>query len=210
MTEEVGPDGVMDIVTDMDDDYTIALFEDNQSPFQNIVDEREITFVQRKVIVGANTTSKVLDVREAGDLNHVVIRCGKDSTLPSCATPTGPESLAIELQIDGYIPGGMSPVYDGTLNKSISGVRVSELQDLSLPNGSYTNFTIAKDTPNEIVIVFQPYMPRKYDHRLRLRFTNLHTSTDLIVNYVEVSRRRRLSTEGNSPSVGPSWSHHGM
>jgi len=129
MTEEVGPDGVMDIVTDMDDDYTIALFEDNQSPFQNIVDEREITFVQRKVIVGANTTSKVLDVREAGDLNHVVIRCGKDSTLPSGATPTGPESLAIELQIDGYIPGGMSPVYDRTLNKSISGVRVSELQD---------------------------------------------------------------------------------
>lgn len=210
MNEDVGPDGVMDIVTDMDDDYTIALFEDNQTPFQNIVDEREITFVQRKVIVSANTTSKVLDVREAGDLNHVVIRCGKDDTLPSGSAATGPESLAIELQIDGYIPGGMSPVYDRTLNKSISGVRVTELQDLSLPSGSYTNFTIAKDTPNEIVVVFQPHMPRKYDHRLRLRFTNLSTTTDMIVNYVEVSRRRRLSTEGNSPSVGPSWSHHGM
>ena len=210
MTDEVGPDGIMDIVTDMDDDYTIALLEDNQTPFQNIVDEREITFVKRKVIVAANTTEKVLDVREAGDLNHVVIRCGKDDTLPSGGAATGPESLAIELQIDGYIPGGMSPVYDATLNKSISGVRVTELQDLSLPGGSYTNFTIAKDTPNEIVVVFQPHMPRKYDHRLRLRFTNLSASTDLIINYVEVSRRRRLSTEGNSPSVGPSWSHYGM
>ena len=45
MTEDIGPDGVMDIVTDMDDNYTIALIEDNQTPFQNIVDEREITFV---------------------------------------------------------------------------------------------------------------------------------------------------------------------
>ena len=160
--------------------------------------------------MSANTTSKVLDVREAGDLNHVVIRCGKDDVLPSGATPTGPESLAIELQIDGYIPGGMSPVYDSTLNKSISGVRVTELQDLSLPIGSYTNFSVAKDTPNEIVIVFQPQSPRKYDHRLRLRFTNLSTTTDMIINYVEISRKRRLSTEGNSPSVGPSWSHHGM
>jgi len=210
MSEHVGPDGVMDIVTDMDDDFTIALIEDHRSPFQNIVDEREISFVQRKVIIDANSTSKVIDVREAGDLNHVVIRCGKDSNLPDGSTPAGPEKLAIELQIDGFVTGGMTPVYDNTLGKSISGVRVTDLQDLSLPSGSYTNFTIAKDTPNEIVIVFQPNTPRRYDHRVRLRLTNLDASTKIIVNYVEVSRRRRLSTEGNSPSVGPSWSHHGM
>ena len=210
MSDDVGPDGVMDIVTDMDDDFTIALLEDTRTPFQNLVDEREVSFVQRKVIVDGNSTKKVLDVREAGDLNHVVIRCGKDDTLPDGSTPAGPEKLAIELQIDGYVTGGMTPVYDATLGKSISGVRVTELQDLSLPIGSYTNFTIAKDTPNEIVIVFQPNMPRRYDHRVRLRFTNLHASTKLIVNYVEVSRKRRLSTEGNSPSVGPSWSHHGL
>lgn len=210
MSEEVGPDGVMDIVTDMDDDFTIHLLEDSRSPFQNIVDEREISVTRRKTIIDANSTTKILDVREAGDLNHVVIRCGKDDNLPDGSTPAGPEKLAIELQIDGFISGGMTPVYDNTLNKSISGVRVTDLQDLSLPIGSYTNFTIAKDTPNEIVIVFQPNMPRKYDHRLRLRLTNLHASTKLIVNYVEISRKRRLSTEGNSPSVAPSWSHHGM
>ena len=139
-----------------------------------------------------------------------IIRCGKDSNLPDGSTPAGPEKLAIELQIDGYVSGGMTPVYDNTLGKSISGVRVTDLQDLSLPSGSYTNFTIAKDTPNEIVIVFQPNMPRRYDHRLRLKLTNLHASTKLIVNYVEISRKRRLSTEGNSPSVGPSWSHFGL
>jgi len=199
MIEDIGPDGVFDVVGEAPEYTTALLHEDTH--LINTDDNREIYIKQRNIEIDTKSEHKIIDQKEAGELDYIIIKCGQDETLAAGTAAAAPSNLAVFLQLDGFAPGGLESEYDGTLGMSVKGVRATELSDLSLGNGGYGMLSLTKDTAAEIVVVFQPTTPRKYNHRIRLILTNLSTTTKLKINRIEIARRRTRASEGNSVST---------
>ena len=129
-----------------------------------------------------------------------MIKATADSgDLPDGTTPANPEDMAVFLQLDGFVQGGMESHYDTATSMSYQGIKLKEVSDLGMPE-QYGNFFLKKDTATLKVAMFRGLRP--YRHRIRFKVTNLNATTKMFIEFVEVSRRRYTNLDGHSNARG--------
>ncbi len=197
------PDGITEIV-DQEPAFEIPLLID---PMMGLghgradqADLRDITFRRRKLIIEPKTTLTILDERESGELNYLMFKATADSgDLPDGTTPANPEDMAVFLQLDGFVQGGLESHYDTATSMSYQGIKLKEVSDLGMPE-QYGNFFLKKDTATLKVAMFRGLRP--YRHRIRFKVTNLNATTKMFIEFVEISRRRYTNLDGHSNARG--------
>ncbi len=197
MTEHQ-PDGITDIVTNDQDSDEIVLMPSefyNQPIDLMTGDNRNITERRRGLIIGAKSRERVIDQLEAGTLDYVIMRVQR--VLPDGTDGALPEKLALFLQLDGHAQGGFESVWDETLQTSTTGLTISTLSSLNLPE-QFGMWFLTVDQTNTKVVLFRGR--NNYRHRIRLELMNTDASSDIHIEFVEISRKRRIAKEGGSNS----------
>lgn len=197
------PDGITEIV-DQEPAFDIPLIID---PMMGLghgradqQDLRDITFRRRKLIIEPKSELTILDERESGELNYLLIKATADSgVLPDGTTPANPEDMAVFLQLDGFVQGGLESHYDAATTMSYQGIKLKEVSDLGMPE-QYGNFFLKQDTATLKVAMFRGLRP--YRHRIRFKVTNLNPTTKMFLEFVEISRRRYTNLDGHSNARG--------
>jgi hypothetical protein len=211
MADEIA-DGVNDIISEHPADLEIPLMIDPMSGLLPVEgaqqDMRDISMRRRGVTVDAKTSVTLLDQRESGELNYIIIQATAVSgDLPDGGTPGNPEDFAVFLQLDGFAQGGLEAHYDTTASMSYQGIKLEDVSDLGMPE-QYGNWFLKKDTAALKVAMFRGLRP--YRHRIRLKVTNLNTTSKLHIKFLEVSRRRYTALDGGSNARALLGSHYGF
>ena len=180
--QEVGPDGVTDIIGEPEPPSIVALADmpSNKgmtglvSKATPPVAEKERTIILREdnITLTPGQTKVILDSREEGKLDYVHIKASTGSTASA-------GDLAVFLQMDAFAQGGTD---SGTSN-----LKLSTLSDLNLPADVPGTWFLTKDTTTEKVAVCNGY-PRGYENRIRLVITNTNSAQNLSVDFVEMTR----------------------
>ncbi len=197
------PDGISDII-DSAPPMEIPLIIDPMAGMDggraDQQDLRDITIRRNKIEIAAGETLTILDDRESGELNYVIIQATADAgDLPDGSTPANPEKLAVFLQLDGFAQGGLESHYDTTSSSSYQGIILEDVSDLGMPE-QYGNWFLKKDTATLKVAMFRGLRP--YRHRIRLKVQNLQTTGTIFLKFVEISRRRYTNLDGHSNARG--------
>jgi hypothetical protein len=187
MPEDIGPDGILDIIGEPDE-ATIAFVPSMTDIGNHRPDERDITIRRSTQVITPNQTITVLDNKESGQLNYVLLKA--TTSLPGGGTGADPGKLALFLQLDGHVMGGFESIYNSALGGSVAGIRLETLSDLNLPSDMKGNWALTVDSTSTKVALFRGE-DRGYKDRIRLMMTNTHQSTDLAVEFVEIARKRR-------------------
>ena len=199
MTEHL-PDGVNEITSGSQDSDEIMLLPSEmyrQPVERQTSDNRAITERQRGIILAAETRLRVVDELEAGALDYVIMRNRR--VLPDGSDGADPGKLALFLQLDGFAQGGFESVYDPALGASTTGITVSTISELQLPE-LFGMWHLTVDQTNTKVVVFRGRNP--YRHRFRLELMNTDASSSIHIEFVEVARRRVTAKEGGSNAMG--------
>jgi hypothetical protein len=195
MTEHQ-PDGITDIVTDNQDSDEILLMPSNMynEPVDLMTnDSRNIVERRRGLIISAKGRERVIDQLESGTLDYVIMRI--QTVQPDGTDGALPEKLALFLQLDGHAQGGFESVWDEALGTSTTGLTVSTLSSLNLPE-QFGMWFMTVDQTNTKVILFRGR--NNYRHRIRLELMNTDASSPIHVEFVEIARRRNAAKEGGS------------
>ena len=199
MTEHI-PDGINEVVTNDQDSNEIMLLPSemyNQPVEMMRSDPRSITERRRSIVISANQKERVIDQLESGSLDYVIMRV--QTVLPSGSDGATPGNLALFLQLDGFAQGGFESIYDPALKGSTTGVKISTLSELNLPE-QFGMWFLTVDQTNTKVVVFRGRS--NYNHRIRLELMNTHATLDIHVEFVEIARKRRTAKEGGSNASG--------
>lgn len=184
MVEDIGPDGVFDIIGEPDE-ATIAFVPSMTEP-RELPGEGDITIRRALQVITPNETITVIDSKEKGSLNYVIVKAS--TSLPAGATGADPGKLAMFLQLDGHVMGGNESYYNSSLGGSVAGMRMETLSDLNMPSDMPGNWFLTVDSTTTKVAMFKGH--HGYNGRIRLMLTNTHQSTNLAVEFVEIARKR--------------------
>ena len=160
-------------------------------------DPRNITERKRGVVVGANAPVRCIDQLESGSLDYVIMKVTK--TLPDGTEGADPSKLAIFLQLDGHAQGGFESIYNPTTSTSTTGITISSISELNLPE-QFGMWFLTVDQADTKVAVFRGR--NMYRHRFRLEVMNTDADSSIFVEFIEVSRRRMTAKEGGSNARG--------
>ncbi len=197
------PDGINDII-DAPPPMEIPLMIDPMADLTggraDQADLRDIMVRRNKIEIAAGDSVTILDERESGELNYVILQATADAgDLADGGTPANPEKLALFLQLDGFAQGGLESHYDSASGKSFQGITIEDVTTLGMPE-QYGNWFLKKDTSALKVAMFRGLRP--YRHRIRLKVTNLQTTGTIFIKFVEISRRRYTNLDGHSNARG--------
>lgn len=196
--DDVLPDGVTDIAGGNVDTDGIMLFPGDMltRSEKRVNDQRKITERKRNLLVASKTKVQVLDQKEKGDLNYVMMKVSQ--TLPDGTTGASPGDLAVFLQLDGFAQGGFESVYDSTVGQSVAGLTLSTLSSLNLPE-QFGLFYLTVDQSQTKVLVYRGN--ERYNHRIRLELFNTNASSSINVEFVEIARTRAQTKDGMSNQI---------
>jgi len=196
--DDILPDGVTDIAGGDVDTDGIMLFPGDMltNSERSVNDQRKITERKRNLLVASKTKVQVLDQKEKGDLNYVMMKVSQ--TLPDGTTGAAPGDLAVFLQLDGFVQGGFESVYDATLGQSLSGITLATLSSLNLPE-QFGMFYLTVDQSQTKVLIYRGN--ERYNHRIRLELFNTNASSSINVEFVEIARTRAQTKDGMSNQI---------
>ena len=206
MTEEL-PDGVSTVVNESQDSDEIMLLPSNlfdQKIDRQIVDPRNITERRRGLTVEANSKLRVIDQLESGRMDYMIMKVNR--YLADGSEGADPGDLAIFLQLDGFAQGGFESIYDPVLGGSVTGIKLSIISELQLPE-QMGMFYLTVDQTNTKVVVFRGRAG--YAHRFRLEVMNTNASSSIFIEFVEIARARRTAKEGGANTTGSNLSQMG-
>ena len=197
------PDGINDII-DSPPPMEIPLMIDPMADLghgrADQADLRDIMVRRNKLEIAAGESITILDERESGELNYVILQATADSgDLADGGTPANAEKLALFLQLDGFAQGGLESHYHSGTGKSFQGITIEDVTTLGMPE-QYGNWFLKQDTSTLKVAMFRGLRP--YRHRIRLKVTNLQTTGTIFLKFVEISRRRYTNLDGHSNARG--------
>lgn len=199
MTDHL-PDGVSTVTNESQDSDEIMLMPSDlyaQPIDKQVSDSRNITERRRGLTVNANQRLRIVDQLESGNMDYMIMKVNR--FLADGTEGADPGDLAIFLQLDGFAQGGFESVWDPVSGGSVTGIKLSTISELQLPE-QYGMFYMTVDQTNTKVVLFRGRNP--YNHRIRLEVMNTNASSNLYIEFVEIARRRRTAKEGGSNASG--------